>query len=267
MNKILKYIKRHGLSSLIIKVVSLILRKDIIFLNGKNEIEKLLIKKYNSSVIDGPYKGMKIDTKNIWWGKFDLSSKILGTYESQISNLIQNKCKEFNTFLDVGAAHGYHAVGVALKSTFNIHAFEIEKKGREAIKVNAKLNGVLNQTKVHGKANSNDLLNLINVYGNAIILIDIEGEEYNLLNKTILTSLKDCLIIVELHPWLAPNGTKLQKQLIETSKGIFNVQIIKRDSYLVPKNNVLKNFCENDVLLAISEGRFKQSEWLILSPR
>ena len=88
---------------------------------------------------EGPFKGMLISEEQ-FWGQGDKASKILGFYEKEIQDLI-NQIQEknnFPTFIDIGGADGFFAVGSVINNLFkNCEVFEISKRGRQAIEESA----------------------------------------------------------------------------------------------------------------------------------
>jgi hypothetical protein len=84
------------------------------------------------------------------------------------------------------------------------------------------------------------------------------------LSLKVLKVLKDCHIICELHKFY---GEKKYYDLIENSKKIFKTELIKRSSYNPSKFKELDSFSDDERLLALSEGRKSNQEWLILTPK
>ena len=148
-----------------------------------------LFKMLNGTVKYGPFKGLRL-THNPWWGQLDLGSQCLGLYEKEILKFIENiEDGQFTNFIDIGAADGYYAVG--LLSTGKIQrsiCFEKTDKGREAIFTNWKNNGAIGQLVVKAKANFESIATLTeHDLERSLILIDIEGGEFELLNKSAHT--------------------------------------------------------------------------------
>jgi len=82
-------------------------------------------------VLDGPFKGMKYP-KNESFGSAFLP-KILGTYEKEISSLVQSLLNSnYDIVLDVGCAEGYYAVGFAkFGKARKVFAYDIQEKARK----------------------------------------------------------------------------------------------------------------------------------------
>ena len=100
-----------------------------------------------------------------------------------------------------------------------------------------------------------------------MVLIDIEGEEFDLLNDETLKLLSNCNIIIELHPALANRGYEKQKNLINLCKPLFDVSIINRENYNPNLFEELDQFTDEERLIAFSEGRDNNMSWLILETK
>ncbi len=234
----------------------------------KNKVLNHLLKIYDYKVAHGMFKEMKLNN-NIFWSRNDLITHILGVYEDHIMNeLIKFSKQNDSVFIDIGAADGYFAVGAAYSGLFKkVYAFEIEEKGRESLNKNAKSNLCDKNILIKSEANFEGLKDIINVHKRAVVLIDIEGDEFNLLNDQTLKLLSNCNIIVELHPALVKDGYQKQKELISFSKSFFNVSLLKRKNYNPNMFEELDHFTDEERLLAFSEGREDNMSWLILESK
>lgn len=243
--------------------------------NSPNEIQKSkskvlnhLIKIHGHKVVYGKFKGMKLN-KNSYWSKNDLITHILGVYEYHIlEQLIKFSKINNSVFIDIGAADGYFAVGGAYSGLFKkVYAFETHEEGRKSLIENAKSNYCETNVLIKSKANFDSLKDLIDIHKSTVILIDIEGDEFNLLNYQTLKLLSNCNIIIELHPDLVNNGYEKKKDLINFSKSFFNVSIIKREIYNPNLFEELDQFTDEERLIAFSEGRENNMSWLVLEPK
>ncbi|MBI3046083.1 MAG: hypothetical protein HYY86_00850 [Candidatus Harrisonbacteria bacterium] len=127
--------------------------------------------------------------------------KLLGTYELEIAPTIRKTFeKSFEVIIDVGAAEGYYAVGMAMKNPkAGIIAFEADKNGRDSIEKMARINGVFDRIKVYGLCDAKSLTESIPNNKKCLIIMDIEGAEAILLDNFIIPKLNTCHIIVEIH--------------------------------------------------------------------
>ena len=140
----------------------------------KSEISNHFDKIFESTVIYGPFKGLKL-SKDTWWGSTDRASMLFGFYEKEVLESLQNIPKHYKTFIDLGAADGYYAVGVLVNNLFESSiCYESSLKGRETISRNAKINNVENKIEIRGCAKNNFYkeFNKITLSG-AVLFIDI----------------------------------------------------------------------------------------------
>jgi len=155
-------------------------------------------RKTNNIIISGPFLGMKYVDESV--GSRFLP-KLLGTYELEIAPIIKKTFeKSFEVIIDVGAAEGYYAVGMAMKNLkARIIAFEANKNGRDSIEKMAGINGVSDRIKVYGLCDMKSLTESIPNNKKCLIIMDIEGAESILLDNFIIPKLNTCHIIVEIH--------------------------------------------------------------------
>ena len=251
-----KNIKKTGLNNFIDK------KKNIL---GK-KIEKLS----NGKILYGPYAGTRFVNEHEW-SNTDLAAKYLGSYELQIQKEITSLSKKFklNTFVDLGAAEGFHIISLLKKKYFKKgFAFEIQKKSRNLLKKNALKNGVLKKLKIFDKANFYSLKkNLLNInQKKTLFLVDIEGNEYSLFDEDFCDYFAKSFFIIEDHDFNIKddNLIKVFKKNINKK---FNVKIINDISKNPFFFKILKNFNDDEKYLMMSEGRLKTMQWIILFPK
>ena len=205
----------------------------------------------------------------MFWSRNDLITHILGVYEEHILNqLIKFSKIDDTVFINIGAADGYFAIGAAYSGLFKkVYAFEIQEEGRKILNENAKVNNCDKNILIKSEANFDTLKDLIDIHKSAVVLIDIEGGEFNLLNDETLKLLRYCNIIIELHPAQVNKGYEKQKKLTNYSKNFFEVSIIKRESYNPNLFQELDQFTDEERLISFSEGRDNNMSWLILESK
>ena len=260
---------RHGRAELYVKskVRKLLsLKSDIV--KAKEKVLLHLLNMHKATVAYGPFKGMKL-SQDVWWGKFDLSTKMLGVYEHHVLSQIVDLSATVNgPFVDVGAADGYFAIGVAKSELMDkVYAYEISEKGRQSLRENALLNNCLDRVIIDSEANYDSLAGLLAEHRQALFLIDIEGAEYGLLNNDVLSLLRNSTVIVELHPWIIEGGYEMQEALLSNVDKWFDARFIERKTYNPNEFEELLEFSDDERLLAFSEGRVKLIQWLVLTPK
>lgn len=268
INRLRGALQRDGLSFLLIRIIAKILNVDIGVQHAKTKAWNILEKRYNHTIAYGPFKGMSL-SEDVWWSKNDRITQTLGVYEEHVlDKLIYFSSQGSKRFIDIGAADGYFAIGMAFSKKYtDVHIFEIEPRGRERIRENAALNLCTDMINVYGEANFYSLKNLINKKFKSTILIDIEGAEYDLLNNEVLSLLAGNYCICELHPWLVSNGYKLQNDLLDRASKLFNVELMFRASYAPNLFPEFDDLSDEERLIAVGEGRDKNMQWLVLTPK
>lgn len=222
-------------------------------------------KKNNFTVQNGVFKNLKIN-KNISWGRGDIASKIYGLYE----NKIQKKIKELKKpiLIDIGAADGFFAIGcLHSKLSKYCYAFEQNETSRLALHKTAELNNVANQISIMGKVDNQVFLSSLPDdldLSMAVILCDIEGEEYNFFSETILKKLQKCNLIIEIH---TEETNSKEADLIKSAKKYFNVNIILDNNKDMSAVSKLHNLNDIDRNLISCEGRSYIGKWLHLIPK
>ena len=234
-------------------------------------------KKTGNVVVSGPFLGMKYISNSTG---SRLLPKILGTYELELHRVIGEICKKsFDVIVDVGAAEGYYAVGMAYRNpNVRIVAFETEANGRNSIKEMADINGVADRVSVRGFCDSKLLSDSILYNEKCLIIMDIEGAESVLLDNRAIPKLNNCNILVEVHERLVPGvGDIIVDRFKNTHKII---EIKKRERVLgdfpiaVPK--ICRLFFKRYFIFnSMDEARFdsligrpeKNINWLYLEPK
>jgi hypothetical protein len=217
----------------------------------------------------GPFKGLSLVNKS-GWSSNDRVSMLLGTYESRVLDLLTKALSNRSCFIDIGAADGYYAVGVAIQSNVTIvHAFEIDSRSRDLILENANRNSTANKVMIHGEACAKALSEIVVTnQSNSVILIDIEGAEFDLLkSKCLLKKLRNEIIIIELHDFLRGNPETERKDLFDDLSVNFDLFTFTSGPRDVSNIAELKRLPEDIAWLIISEGRRQSMRWVMCLPR
>ena len=233
----------------------------------KDKLSKYLIEKFGYQIRYGHFSGLLLN-KDEWWGKYDITNKLLGTYESHVTEKIINLSKKYKCFINFGAADGYFAIGLLKKKYVNkAICFEISPKGRKNIYSNSKLNSVSEYIEIYEEANEHSVKKIIQENKESIILCDIEGGEFSLFNEKLLSSFKNCSVIIETHELFESYNYNDLEKLIERSKKYFDVKFINKDKIDINAYDELNHFPDDWRLLAFSENRPRTMNWIILEPK
>lgn len=164
----------------------------------------------NLAVAAGPFAGLvypRIESAGSM-----VAPKLLGTYESEISTILDDGFFEkYKVCLDVGCAEGYYAVGVALRNpSVKVFAYDISSKAREMCREMARINGVEGRVTVCGEFKPNDLRSFFNK--RTILISDCEGFEREIFTHPILDGAVGIDFLIEVHEHM---GAKLANILAE----------------------------------------------------
>ena len=178
----------------------------------KSLLKRLVLKKYhplyylhtrtirlsNGLIQKGPFSGMRYHDESYSSGS---CSKFNGTYEQEIQAIIEKEInKRYEVFINIGAADGYYSIGMALWGNCSkIISFECSQKARDLQYKLAVLNKVQERISIRDRCEKDDLKNCLKGFKNALILCDIEGYEYELLNPNLIPDLKKTTLIIEVH--------------------------------------------------------------------
>jgi len=255
---------------LLLEIISKVTFKKLEFRIDKVVEKKRIIlsskisKIYNNTVQQGPFKSMVIN-EDQFWGQGDSSSKILGLYEKEIQDLIVaiQKDKKYSTFVDIGGADGFFAIGSLVNNLFKkCEVFEISKKGRISIQKNSKQNNVYDSIRIHDKASKASLIKIDNI-NNSLILCDIEGGEYELFDEKLIKKIYPSDIIIEIHKNKENSLVNFEKRFTK----IYSITKITQEPRSLKNFKELENVNDNNRALITSEGRSCVQEWWHLSPK
>jgi hypothetical protein len=219
----------------------------------------------NSTVAYGPFKGLRFPP-GTWWG-IDRAGMYFGLYEQEILASLANIPNRYRTFINLGAADGYYGIGVLVNGMFDrSYCFEQSAKARDIIKASAELNGTGNVF-IFGTADR-DFYKVIPKADRdtSVLLADIEGGEFELLDEEMLQIFRHSIIFIELHDWIE-DGIRKVARLRAAASEIFDITEITTTARDLSKFPELKNFSDIDRWLICSEGRGAMMTWFRLDPK
>jgi O-antigen biosynthesis protein len=213
----------------------------------------------------GPFNGMKYVGSSVGSA---LYPKLLGTYELELHNLINGLCLEqFDTIINVGAAEGYYAVGMARRCPRSkIIAWEAEEAGRRLIAELAEKNGASERVIILGHCDTEKLGDILeNNGGQRLIIMDVEGAEMTLLDPVAVPPLKECTILVEVH-----DGRKtgpIGDQLVERFNATHDITRTWSKDRTICDLPIRRPFLDNHLQSLMDEGRRVGLCWMFMRPR
>ena len=231
---------------------------------GMRDVCQRVIASCGTTVLSGPFKGLKLTEGGLL--ALCNTAELMGTYELELHPwLTQLHSGRFERIIDIGAAEGYYAVGMALRTGVRVDAYDTAPKARRLCCAMAKLNGVSGLVRTHSFCSQSALLRLRGQ--RCFILSDCEGFEVSLFSEDVIRALDHCNLIIELHDGTAAPGTTratLEPRFASTHK-IEVVKFQERNLLGFPELACLQHLGE-DAHRVISEERQGNQEWLIATP-
>jgi hypothetical protein len=271
LNKAINNLKRFGIKNTLNRFFSLIginlnlhdsIRKKRIYLSQKlHELTK-------GHIIDGVYKGSKF----IYSSDYVTikPAQLLGCYEKEVQQKIFELSKKNNLkyLINIGAGDGYHSIGSKVANLFtNFILFEMDIVNMNVIKKNFELNKCFEGYEVLAKADLN-FLKVIEKkieFNKSLFLIDIEGDEYKILNENNLSNMKESFLILEFHHFYGHLDER--ERLLDNLNKFFNVSTVTTGNRQFSNFEILNKFNDDEKWLMMSESRSVTMEWLICEPK
>jgi 16S rRNA G966 N2-methylase RsmD len=271
LNKSLKSFNRYGFSHTLnyfFSKVRIRTRFNDSIQKKKIYLSKRLHNELNGEVVDGVFKGAKF----IYSSSYNTvkPAQLLGCYEKEVQEKIFELSKKNNLeyFINIGAGDGYHAIGAKVANLVkNLFFFEMDEKNRNTIYKNLELNKCSKDSEILSLADLN-FLKLIEdkiKFDKSLFLIDIEGDEFNILNDNNLADMKNSFLIIEFHSFYA--SLNVQEKFLKRLNKYFKVTSVKTGNRQFSSFDFLHKFNDDEKWLMMSECRPVTMEWLICEPK
>ena len=101
----------------------------------------------------------------------------------------------------------------------------------------------------------------------SVVLIDIEGAEFSLLNREVFEQIKKSIIFIELHDWIFKYGKNKLEVLMKEIRPFFKVSTLRTTSRDLSRFSELSEYSDSERWLIASEGRPRLMSWLRLDPK
>lgn len=170
---------------------------------GPARVRKQVAARTGLRVASGPFAGLHyVDAS---WGSV-WEPKLLGIYERELHGVVAEAIARRPTrVVDVGAAEGYYAVGLARAlPEAEVWAFELDARAHPLIRDLASRNGVAPRIRVEGGCTPETLRDAVGDGKGVLVVCDVEGAEMDLLDPVQVPGLSRASVLVELHPGQRP---------------------------------------------------------------
>lgn len=175
-------------------------------------------------VVYGPFLGMRYGDVKARCSA--LYPKLLGTYEAEITPHLERMiaCKP-PTIIDVGAADGYYAVGMAMRlAESRVVAYEQSARAQRELLKLARLNGAEGRIQIRGRCHPEDLLGHTSDKG--LVLMDCEGAEAFLITQKVIAALRRFDFLIETHEGLAAGVTAKLLELFSQTHECIQIKAV-----------------------------------------
>jgi precorrin-6B methylase 2 len=219
------------------------------------------IQHHGARIWSGPFAGMDYVSEAT---EGSLIARLLGVYESELHpHLAAIVGAGLDCVIDVGCAEGYYAVGLArMAPEVTVYAYDIDEKARLACADLAARNGVSNRVIVGG-AFAPDGFEVF-AGRRALVLVDAEGAEVDILQPALSPALAGMSIIVETHDLYRAGAMATMLERFSPTHDIVRVD-------QQPKTFVMPDWLQAlphlDQLLAVWEWRARPTPWLVMTPK
>ena len=227
-------------------------------------IAERFLSEHGDRVLEGPLQGLRLAANRI--DEIDAPvAKLLGSYEQEIHAALSAAMDSGPArFVDLGAADGYFAVGVAHVAQMPVDAFDLSRSARSLIEETARLNNVTGLVRTHGAATPRSVEAL--PLERAMVLCDIEGAERNLFSRALVENLGTAHVIVEMHSKVHSDVESVLAERFAVTHDVHVVEAVRRDPAMYPALETLDDAEDRDHAVNELRYRFDGLRWLVAQP-
>jgi len=231
-------------------------------------LKRLILQENTPRVITGPFKDLNYIRRSF---SSALYPKILGLYERELHPVVDEIIEiRFDRVVDVGAAEGYYAIGLAMRCPgTSVVAFEMASEGQLLLREMAQLNGVSDRLEIRGFCNPRELTQaLATKEGRHLLICDCEGYEEELLNLDQVPALRNTAILVELHEFISRGISQRIRARFEASHMIEEMWSEERQAKEFPLSTLYTRLMPQKYLAEfLFEYRPEAMNWFWMKPK
>jgi hypothetical protein len=219
-------------------------------------VANTLVKRSGSRVMSGPFKGMDYAVRA---AEGSQAARLLGCYEASLAPVIEAiVAGGYRLIIDIGAAEGYYAVGLALRMPeARVWARDADPRAQALCRRLAEVNAVADRVEIGGRMGPGDFG--ICAAQKTLVLCDIEGGEAELLDPARAEGLLAADLLVETHEGFRPG---ICAAIAARFRDSHHVQMIGRQLVDPGLPDWMERFSDLDRLLALWEWRTGPTPWL-----
>jgi hypothetical protein len=224
-------------------------------------IQNTVVQQCGATVQGGPFQGMQFVAQS---AEGCHVPKLLGCYESELhAHVLAAAERGYDTVLNIGAAEGYYAVGLArLMPAVRVYAHDTNLAAHPVCRTLAERNGVADRVVIGAAFAGEDFERFADQ--KVLVMCDIEGGETDLLDPQRYPALQTMDIIVELHD--SPRA-KPSVVIPERFGATHDVTMVRHGGQAVALPALLEQLGHLDQLLAVWEWRSEPTPWAVMHVR
>lgn len=231
-------------------------------LKRREELLPVVIQRTNNTIQHGPFEGMVL-VPECAWGDGDHMSKLIGTYESELYDAIEDHIdSKPDLIINIGCAEGFWATGLGKRTGAPVILVDIKPEFIEIAEKNAQANGV-NILKTSIDYDSTQLNDDLNNSKNPLLICDCEGAEELYLDLVSAPNLKKTRIVVETHDCIKEGLAELVATRFQESHSLTVILQGNKNPYVDPIND----FGDEDKWIIVNENRPSTMIWLSMIPQ
>ena len=210
----------------------------------------------------GPFAGMKFEV-GVAEGCF--LPKLLGCYEAELHPhwAALKRERAYRTIIDIGAAEGYYAVGLArMFPDARVIARDTNEASHAMLQQLARANGVEERVATGGLFCHADFAP--HAGQPVLVLCDIEGAEKDLLDPARAAELERFDIVVEVHEGMEPGLVALLDRRFAKTHDITHIRDVPRTVIFPPRYQPRDSI---DRLISMWEFRSSPTPWMVMRAR
>jgi hypothetical protein len=223
-------------------------------------LAKTYISLHGPIIGGGPFAGM---TYLEGQAEGSLIARLLGTYESELHPHLRRLSADAECIVDIGCAEGYYAVGLArMLPAATVYAYDTSENARSLCRDLAQRNGVADRVVIREEFNPTDFAQFAG--RRALIIMDTEGAELDLLRPDLAPDLGSLPLIVETHG-VGPDRTI--ERIRERFEPTHHITRVDQSGKVAEMPDWLMELSHLDQLIAVWEWRHRLTPWLVMEPR
>jgi hypothetical protein len=235
---------------------------------GVLDIARRFVALHGTTVLHGPFQGLEYPRECALTRYSTIN--LLGSYEMELHPWLYDVTPgKYERILDIGAAEGYYAVGMALRTKTPVDAYETEARSRQFCREMASLNGVSELVSINSWCSPSTLRKLDR--SRCLVFSDCEGYEVELFTPEVVQALAQSDCIIEIHEgangsfWYPTDATrKVLEERFAPTHDIHIATFSPRDVTQFPE----VDFLGGEAYKAISEeDRGPNQQWMLVKAR